>query len=812
MPPPDDYWNNPRYAPLYGYNRTPPMPGMFGPSNMNNSGVFGGLMQSFGPMLAEWLRGQLGGYGFTFNSGMNVRAVETARDYLMQMNAARGAGAASDRSQIEDMLRGLGRAMGHKVVDRTADGKVLFSADVEAGMSRMSSDIAGMLPVLAAMFPDTIDRIFPKGSMTVASTSFVNAGRFIRDVGTGRTIAEDKDYAFRVLDPLIQRGLKATAGLGAGRLGQTFEALAAQGLISSGAQLESSLGAIQGVFPGVGDAALGTAKNIQAKQIRDQISRYSNVIAAINDIFAENGKPDAPIAELIKGLQTMTQGGLGVYDAGTLARITRTLHATSVLSGMSMETMSMLSSSMGEDMRRRGAQPYLASTFTPYLAAMGQSYGNLGFGRPSPELMTRDQYTLHMAQRLAAGAASGFGNTMGAIFAQAEFADPGSPLAVMAAELRKGNIEANLPGFGRVNAALATPDMMGRIFAASGLDANAFLRQIANTQQNQSMMSRNQEGATRGLLYAQQLEAMNSFLAISRPELSRLVGDGNVDAFMTAMKSVMLESGLEGDASFATRLAELHPEFGLDRNKQSQLTTLFGRYGSFTGQPSGLQALRGTNVELLRMSDAEYARYQRLARQYGALQHLHRRPMTARILTEVGKWAFGNNAVSLMNVLTAAGGMTTNEEWMDALYGDKDRIDLFGMNIMGGGGLWDWIGSPTYAAGERAKHRAFHSVGDIYSMMTKIGLGIADSGPAGPAAKPAGGGGARFNPAANGDVMFHELFGFNVLRAVAMGETGSAAKPTDVKVKIDVGKLTMVGAGAVFEASGTMVGDRTAIP
>jgi hypothetical protein len=104
---------------------------------------------------------------------------------MQQMMTARSQGAAADTGQVNDLLRGMAALIGHKSTGRDASGRLTFDRDTEAAIGRMSSDAGAMLPILAGMFPDYVDRALPRGSMAVAAGSFVNAGRFIVDPLTG---------------------------------------------------------------------------------------------------------------------------------------------------------------------------------------------------------------------------------------------------------------------------------------------------------------------------------------------------------------------------------------------------------------------------------------------------------------------------------------------------------------------------------------------------------------------------------------------------------------------------------------------------
>jgi hypothetical protein len=157
------------------------------------------MLQSLAPMLSEFLRQHTGGYGFTFGSDMNVANAQLAREFMAQVNNARTAGARADQGQVTDVLRGMAVMIGHDFTRHPLTGRPVFSDETNASIKTLSGDLTGMLPMLAAMFPDTVDRLFPRGSMAVAGGVMAQAGRFTIDSATGRPIADDPEYASRVL-------------------------------------------------------------------------------------------------------------------------------------------------------------------------------------------------------------------------------------------------------------------------------------------------------------------------------------------------------------------------------------------------------------------------------------------------------------------------------------------------------------------------------------------------------------------------------------------------------------------------------------
>lgn len=633
----------------YTFN-PPPAPTLFGRNATAPSGPLEGALQSILPMLAESIRQQTGGYGFNFGSDMNIASSQLAREFLAQLNQARVYGARADTAQVNDMMRGFASLIGHRPVG-FQNGQAVFGADVEGAIGRFSSDASAMLPVLAAMFPDFVDRMMPRGSMTVAAGYFANAGRFTIDPATGQPISADPMFAERVLAPLAARGPAATAGLGMGRLGGTFEELAKLGMI----QINPGVGA-QGLSALGGVAAGEGAREFSAAQVRGQLERYSETISAINDVFADAGQPNAPLSKLIGGIQRLTQGGLQAYDPQTLGRMVRQLQAASTLTGIDMGQMEALTGGVGALLRGAGADARMAAPISLYAAAMGNVYADprFAFGAESFEGVTRGAFMATVGRDAANAAGSDAGNMIGAILYQAQYAPDGSPLRQAADALRAGQTTVN-----GLNLLRASGADVASLFTQSGLSEGAFYSQLRARGSNQA-----------GLLAAPGArEALRAYQRQDIEDLaaSQITGIMGFDAGRTRQVVDALFRLGPGARSPAELAQQVGTELGLTREQVSLLGPAIGYIGELRGEPGQL-TFGMFSGDVAGAAGGQMGRFEAEAERRRLLAPLGRGGMVRNVANAIRE-AQNTGGGALMGALLRGAGMVYQAEVDAALEG-----------------------------------------------------------------------------------------------------------------------------------------------
>jgi hypothetical protein len=106
-------------------------------------------------------------------------------------------------------------------------------------------------------------------------------------------------------------------------------------------------------------------------RIADTLKKYSGAVAAMRDIFGDMGKPNAPMAELIAGLEAMTQGSLTQIDPGRLSSMVRMTHNLAKITGVSMDTAMMMQQHAAAVGQGMGLEPIFAVHATQGALAFG---------------------------------------------------------------------------------------------------------------------------------------------------------------------------------------------------------------------------------------------------------------------------------------------------------------------------------------------------------------------------------------------------------------------------------------------------------
>lgn len=566
------------------YDPAPPRaPSPFGFNPSAPSGPLEGLLQTLTPMLSEMARKQFGGIGFTFGSDMNVRSAQYAREYLEQMNAARAYGAQADRGQVDDLIRGIAVAIGHRPAGMNGRGSYTFGAPdsaIERAIGRMGGDTAALLPVLAAMFPDTIDQILPRGSLTAAATQFVSSGRFVTDPLTGRPLSERADYAAAVLQPLLDGGPKETAGLGANRLAGIYGELARRGMIDNGEDLRRQVEDF-GASSGMMGMSGADARDVQAGRAREKIKQYTETVAAINDIFTANGQKDASMPELIRAIQSMTGGGFQTMSPEQLRSSVRTLHGLTLTSGMSFEGMQVLASDASRVLAATGARvDGNINSLVTYGAGANAVARARGYGATGPNTISNDQFVQLVTQTQAAFAGSDVGNLVGAVSALGDYVGEDTELGQLAKALRAGKT-----GTGKFDIRGATLADISGIATRSGLGADAVVNQLRARNQNQAQFV-GREGL-QGVGPALQRADFEQYLMADAGRIGALGTDPR-----KLLDALYAEAGNADVKSGADLAARVGARFGWKADKIQSLGSLIGEFGQMRGLPDGQQLVR----------------------------------------------------------------------------------------------------------------------------------------------------------------------------------------------------------------------------
>jgi hypothetical protein len=537
----------------------PSFPGLGFTSGRAPSGPLEAALQAVLPLVSEYARNQLGGFGFTFGGQRDLYSSYDNREFFYGLQRARTAAVPADVNRLDDILRGGYRAMGGELDARSGQA-----------VRRIAERGGELLPILAAAFPEMIDQALGStGSRIVAAPNFYMAGRFLTDA-SGRTREIDSNEVMNVaLDRLYGTGrpgdpvtTERTRGLGAGRISSAFAELSQRGVI--------------GGFTG-DPATLG-------RQAADQLERYASAIAVVRDVFGDIGRPDAPMAEILKGLDTITRGGVGVYDPGRLAQTAGQFRAAARLSPLGYSGLLQfqeLGAQLGD---AYGLMPGLTGESWRLAFASTQAFRGTFSGVTGPELLNQEQFAAERLRLRAAGQASQTGNLIGAVLGLERFAAPGSAFAKLAQALGRGETGIEIGGQ-RIDLATTQIDELERLAQAGGLAPGALTEQLQYTRSNQARMVDRPESA-RAIDALQRAEIEQTIargLTGGRPGIRDAEGTAR-----TVMRLMQARSFRRGDVDVPIRgvddVAEaVGLELGLDRQGQVSVASAIRQAGLVTG-------------------------------------------------------------------------------------------------------------------------------------------------------------------------------------------------------------------------------------
>lgn len=381
-------------------------------------------------------------------SGRNV--ADTLRGYerTSQELAAMNAASLADRDSIYRTLRGISATAG-----------VPFGPDQRRAASSLADTVSYGLPLLAQFNPELVEQLAgPSGSATLLARSVYSTGRYRIDPVTGRPgLSADSAGAIALnLAERFREDPRAYYGLTAGKLGSLAEGLQARGLLDSGITsgreeiiqaarqaisedpLTKSRLRIPGVFGGIGvdprriesggldqrelqrlsqDPSVSSRLRVaDAGKIDQSLKKYSEVISAVNDIFGDAGHPNAPIGELLKGIDALTLASTQQVDPARLAEMVRKTRVLSRQAGLQLDAVTTILQSTGQVAGQYGLSGQTAVQASQGAIAFGAAYRQAGLGAyTAPGLQTPDQLTQIYANLGVQAAASPAANRAAAL-------------------------------------------------------------------------------------------------------------------------------------------------------------------------------------------------------------------------------------------------------------------------------------------------------------------------------------------------------------------------------------------------------------
>lgn len=161
-----------------------------------------------------------------------------------------------------------------------------------------------------------------------------------------------------------------------------------------------------------------------AKRMGTTLEKYSGTLAAVRQIFGDNGNPNAPVPMLIKAMNALTNNAMGQFEPGRVEAELRKMQSLAKETGTGLEQLAEMSTNVTNQGRMFGLNDATAMQATnATLAALkvSQSDGTFQSGRFGS--MNRGEYVDRMGRQVQSGAASNNARAMASMARMYE-ADP----------------------------------------------------------------------------------------------------------------------------------------------------------------------------------------------------------------------------------------------------------------------------------------------------------------------------------------------------------------------------------------------------
>jgi hypothetical protein len=383
------------------HQRTMPLRGL--PFVGGEGGMAGSLLGMAATPAVTRMMGGVGMVPMGVGHDQNVYDVMMNQRFTaMQMQAMREA-AESDRESIVRSMRGLAAVTGTP-----------FGAE----QRRLAGTVAGSAvmaaPVFAEMMPEFVDQMGgQRGSAAVLANRMIQAGRYRLDPVTGRMgmSAESVGRETRMLMDRMysEENIAGTQGFRAGQMGALFQELQGRGMLPGagpGGQRAEAARAVQDLgFTDPGrlrraaesqrvdmsrgvqglsatdldrlqsdPAVADRLRSFDAERVKRSLRSYTSAVAAMRDIFGDMGRPNAPMQELVAGLEAMTMGSMAQIDPGRLGMMARQTHNLARQTGVTLDNALMLQQHAGARAQQMGLEPIFGVQATQGALGFGGAY------------------------------------------------------------------------------------------------------------------------------------------------------------------------------------------------------------------------------------------------------------------------------------------------------------------------------------------------------------------------------------------------------------------------------------------------------
>lgn len=491
------------------YGSTPPNYSPYGGQANNGTAL---LLSILTPLLQT----QMSKFGLTptqFLPQQNLYDQVIARQYMVGQQQAATITSQRDAQTYRQFFSGAYKAAGFDLTDGRS----------QAHIKRMASDLSGMAPIVAAFMPETFDALHGRrGSALVMSQAIHRAGQHRVDPTTGQTRMRG-DTAGRIsaelFDSLYGQGasIEAMRGISAGGAGAIYEDLSNRGMLDPSIGrlskreqdrrikdmrlsysdmdriAERTTGSVNDVRNAVSNPAAAPREvrdemliTYDAAKARNRIKNMTGAVSAMRDIFGDSGNANAPMAELMKALDQMTQGGFATMSPGKIEQTVRRTNYLAKAAGVNLETVLGLTGQGAGTADRLGVDRSFVPQMLQQTLAFGAGLNTSGvLSQPAWGASGRDKMTLMHQQLGLSAAASPNINRVNALIRMNDqgLIDTSTPegqkLAKLAAAAKRGDAAA------LSDSAITSDAAFGRLADKAGVNSHAFQTILGARDANQ---------------------------------------------------------------------------------------------------------------------------------------------------------------------------------------------------------------------------------------------------------------------------------------------------------------------------------------
>lgn len=363
---------------------------------------FGGPPGPIGAVMQLALQGFGPGYGQHLNMTPLGFSQQNAFDTLNRMRLTQMHDDvmrnASRISQInyEQHLRGFASTIG-----------LPWGPDQQAGARQLAGAMRSMEPTMVQMAPEWMDQLSGmRGSPTVMAEYLFRGGLMRSDPVTGARGM--RQASMEQLNETLYQNMFAgdryreMRGMTAGQAGQLFAELQSSGRMAGSVSVRDLPQEIirdaarRNNIQMPADLANMTSEQTSAiandsrvssalragdsSRIERTLRQYTETLSAIRDIFGDNGKPNAPIPELLNALGHLSGGLSNQVDPTRLANQLRTTGNLARQSGIGLNELAQLSGSAQQAAMQMGLGSTAAPEAVRNALAFRNAYQSMGYG------------------------------------------------------------------------------------------------------------------------------------------------------------------------------------------------------------------------------------------------------------------------------------------------------------------------------------------------------------------------------------------------------------------------------------------------